>query len=246
MILFDFLYSVEPRLALAILIGTSILFYTLFSNLAWANRTRRTGRWERFVRWTHTSRIAKIIGELLRWVYYLGVPWAVLMLGYTTARALGIWNLNWAEHAIELVGLAIGSVLVFIWVWRPYTRLEHPHAIDESGWNWARHFIEMLYQEAHWALYRCGPILWLDQVYVGSLFGLILVLLEGWSNANVRASTNDVTRADAPLWSGSLVIVSTLVFIVTQNTWYCLMIHLLLDVGLRRLIGFPRSIENEP
>ena len=245
MTLLEFLYSVEPRLALAILIGASILAYTFFSNLAWNNRHPRTGRWGRLVAWTRASRIARIIGEILRWGYYLAIPWVALILGYTTARALGIWNLNWAGHIIEFIALAIGAIIVFVWIWRPYTRLEHPHAIDESGWNWARHLIEILYQEAHWAFYRCGPILWLNDIYFGSFFGLILVLTEGWSNANVRASTRDVTRADAPLWSGSLAIVSTVVFIVTQNTWYCLMIHLLLDVGLRRVIGFPRAIEQE-
>jgi hypothetical protein len=243
--LLEFLYSAEPRQALALTLGASILVYTFFSNLAWTNRIPRTGRWGRFITWTQTSRIARVIGELLRWVYYLGLPWTVLMVGYTTARAIGIWNLDWGGHLVEFAALAIGSIIVFIWIWRPYTQLEHPHAIDESGWNWARHLIEILYQEAHWAFYRCGPILWLDSVYFGSFFGLILVLMEGWSNANVRANTSDVTRADAPLWSGSLAIVSALVFIITQNTWYCLIIHLLLDVGLRRAIGFPRTVEHE-
>ena len=245
MTLFEFLYSAEPRSALAITLGASILVYTFLSNVAWRNRNPHAGRWGRFATWTQTSRLARVASELLRWGYYLGVPWAILMLGYTTARALGIWNLDWVGHLAEFVALAIGSILVLIWIWRPYTRLEHPHAIDESGWNGARHLIEILYQEAHWAFYRCGPILWLDNIYAGSFFGLGLVLLEGWSSANVRASTSDVTRADAPLWSGSLAIVSTVVFIVTQNTWYCLMIHLLLDVGLRGLIGFPRPIERE-
>jgi hypothetical protein len=242
---FEFLLSVEPRSALAVVIGASILVYAFFSNLAWTNRNPRAGRWGRFIAWTSNSRIARVVGELLRWVYYLGVPWATLMLSYTTARALGIWNLDWTGHVVEFIALAIGSVIVFLWIWRPYAQLEHPHAIDESGWNWARHLIEILYQEAHWAFYRCGPLLWLDNIYTASFFGLILVLLEGWSNANVRASAGDVTRADAPLWSGSLLIVSTVVFIIKQNTWYCLMIHLLLDVGLRRVIGVPRTLESE-
>jgi len=244
--LLEFLYSLEPRRALAFALGGSIVLYALAANLAFANRTPRPGRLGRFTRWASTEWIPRAIGELGRWVYYLALPWATLMLGYDTARAIGVWNLDWLGHTLELAGLGIGAMVAFIWIWRPYARAEHPHAIDESGWNWARHIIEVIYQEAHWAFYRSGPILWLGESYWGSFFGLALVLLEGWSNPLVRANIRDITRADAPLWNGSLAIVSTVVFIFTQNAWYCLLVHLVLDLGLRGLIGFPRVHLGEP
>jgi len=244
--LLEFLYSLEPRRALAFALGGSIVLYALAANLAFANRSPRPGRLGRFTRWASTEWIPRAIGELGRWVYYLALPWATLMLGYDTARAIGVWNLDWLGHTLELAGLGIGAMVAFIWIWRPYARAEHPHAIDESGWNWARHIIEVIYQEAHWAFYRSGPILWLGESYWGSFFGLALVLLEGWSNPLVRANIRDITRADAPLWNGSLAIVSTVVFIFTQNAWYCLLVHLVLDLGLRGLIGFPRVHLGEP
>jgi hypothetical protein len=151
--------------------------------------------------------------------------------------------MDWFAPALTFGLLTIGAAVAIAWVWNPYTRLEHPHAVDESGWNWARHIIEILYQEAHWAFYRAGPILWLDDFYWGSFFGLLLALIEGWSNPRVRANVRDVTRADAPLWSGSIAIVSAIVFIFTQNAWYCLIVHLFLDLGLRSIIGFPRQQE---
>ena len=246
MSLLEFLYSLEPRRALAFALGGSIVLYALAANLAFANRSPRPGRLGRFTRWASTEWIPRAIGELGRWVYYLALPWATLMLGYDTARAIGVWNLDWLGHTLELAGLGIGAMVAFIWIWRPYARAEHPHAIDESGWNWARHIIEVIYQEAHWAFYRSGPILWLGESYWGSFFGLALVLLEGWSNPLVRANIRDITRADAPLWNGSLAIVSTVVFIFTQNAWYCLLVHLVLDLGLRGLIGFPRVHLGEP
>ena len=88
--------------------------------------------------------------------------------------------------------------------------------------------------------------MWLGDYYWGSFFGLVLVFLEGWSNPVVRRNSADITRADAPLWSGSLAIISTAVFIYTQNSWYCLLVHLALDLGLRGLIGFPRVNLPEP
>jgi hypothetical protein len=236
----DLLYAVPPRQALAIATGLSIVLYALISNLAQSRRQFRYGRLGRIREWAETSWIARSVGELARWLYYLGLPYATLMLGYNTARALGVWNLDWIEPLPSFAMLLIGSIVSLTWVWRPYARTEHPHAMDESRWNRARHVVELIYQQAHWAFYRSGPILWLGDVYLGSLVGLGLIILEAWSNPGVRKTMNDTTRADAPLWTGSLAIVATIVFIFTQNFWYCLVIHLLLDLLLRRAIGFPQ------
>jgi hypothetical protein len=238
----EYLRSLEPLHALAVSLGISVALFALAANVAYANRIPkpRPGRLGRFINWLTTARVPRVIGELLRWVYYLAFPWATLMLGYNSVRALGVWNLDWLQPAPELAALAVGAVAICIWIWRPYARAEHPHAIDESGWNWARHIVEVIYQEAHWAFYRSGPILWLGDTYLGSFFGLALIWIEGWSNPFVRSNARDITRADAPLWSGSLAIISAVVFIYTQNAWYCLLVHLVLDLGLRGLIGFPR------
>lgn len=237
----EFLSSINPHYALAGVIGVSIVLYTLGSNLAWVNRLPRAGRYGRFLNWSRRSRVAGTFGELVRWLYYLGVPYATLMLGLNTMRALGVWGLDWSGTALSFAVIGIGALFVIVWVWRPYAQSEHPHAVDESGWNWARHILELIYQQAHWALYRSGPILWLGDFYWGSFIGLWLVFIEGWSNPFVRANMRDVTRADAPLWSGSLAIVSTIIFIFTQNTWYALIVHLIIDFGLRGTIGFPRT-----
>ncbi len=240
MTLTDLLNILPPRQNLAIAISLSIALYALASNLAVTQMRTRHGRMAHVLGWARTARIARAAMELLRWVYYLGLPYATLVVGWNTARALGVWYLDWLTPVGAALGLAVAALVVLMWVWRPYAKTEHPHAVDESRWNRARHVVEVLYQQAHWALYRSGPILWLDEYYLGSFMGLTLVLIEGWSNPGVRASVRDTTRADAPLWTGSLAVVSTIVFIYTQNLWYCLAIHLLLDLGLRPLIGFPR------
>lgn len=239
--LYDWLSSLEPRQTLAIALGGSIVLYTWMANLAWVNRRPGLGRWGQFLSWSQHAWIARAVGELARWLYYLGLPYAALILGYSSMRALGVWGVDWLGHAVDFAVIGIGAAIVIIWVWQPFARSEHPHAIDESGWNWARHIVELIYQEAHWAFYRSGPILWLGDFYWGSFIGVLLTFVEGWSNPFVRANTRDVTRADAPMWSGSLAIVSTIVFIFTQNAWYCLIVHLLIDLGLRSTIGFPRT-----
>lgn len=243
MSLLEFLLSLEPRGALAVVIGASIVLYVFAANFAWAQRAPRAGRWGRFVQWWQTNWIGRGIGESARWLYYLALPWATLMLGYSTMRALGVWGMDWLTPLVTFGILALGAAVAFVWVWQPYARTIHPHTVDASGWNWARRLVEILYREAHWAFYRSGPILWLDDFYWGSFFGLLLVFIEGWSNPATRTQIEDVTRADAPLWSGALAIVSALVFIFTQNVWYCLLTHLLLDQGVRHVVGFPRRLE---
>jgi hypothetical protein len=105
--------------------------------------------------------------------------------------------------------------------------------------------LETFYQKAHWAFYRSGPILWLNSAYWGSFAGLALTLIEGWTNPNVRKNVRDTARSDAPLWTGSIAIVTTVIFIFTENTWYCLAAHLFLDLLLRPIIGFPRAETEE-
>lgn len=239
----DFLYALEPRLALAVTLGFSIGLYALVANLAWANRrwTLRSDRLGRFALWSSTSRVAHVLAHLGRWIYFLLIPWGTLTLGWTTTRALGIWRLDWQTTIVPFAALGISAMVAVIWVWRPYARTLHPHAVDETGWYWAGQIVESVYQETHWAFYRSSPVLWLGDVYWGGFFGLVLVLIESWSNPHIRAGVDEVTRADAPLWRLCLGIISTLIFITTQNSWYCLIIHVLLALAIRRVIGFPQA-----
>ncbi len=237
----DLSFGLLPTQFLAIVIALSIILYAVAANLGWVlQHHRAAGAREGRLTWVRSSRIVRILKELARWLYYLGLPYASLMAGYDTVRALGVSNLDWLGGIVPAVVSAIGSILVVLWIWRPYAQVQHPHAIDESRWNWARHAIESLYQQAHWSFYRSGPILWVGDLYWGSFLGLGLAYIEGWSNPAVRAGIRQVTRADAPLWTGTLAVITTVVFIYTQNLWYCMVIHLLLDLGFRGLIGFPR------
>ncbi len=237
----DLISGLSPRQFLAVVIAFSICLYALAANLGWVlQRQAPGGAWEQRVAWMQSSRIFLVLKEIARWLYYLGLPYAALMVGYDTVRALGVWNLDWIGGIVPASLLAVGSIALVLWIWRPYAQKQHPHAVDESRWNWARHIIELLYQQAHWSFYRSGPILWVGDLYLGSFLGLGLAYIEGLTNPNVRAGVREVTRADAPLWTGSLAVITTVIFIYTQNLWYCLAVHLVLDLGLRGLVGFPR------
>lgn len=235
--LLEFLYSLEPRPALASTMVVSIVIYAFAANIGWAARAPRGERFGRLVSWSGRFRLSTAIFELTRWLYYLGLPWATLVLGYNTMRALGVWNLDWLLNWWIALIVIFGGAMTFLWVWKPYAESEHPDAVDLTRWNGARQVLEAIYQEIHWAFYRSGPVLWLGDYYWGSFIGLVLNLIEGWTNPTVRANIRDITRADAPLWAGSLAIISVLIFYYTQNTWYCIIVHLALNFILRALIG---------
>jgi len=237
----EFLSALEPRATLAVTLGLAVLIYVTFANLAWATRNPSSTWLGRFFAWSHRAWLARTFKELVRWLYYLALPYATLIIGFNTTRALGLAGIDLIDSAIRIVLLGIGAMAVIIWVWRPYAQIEHPHAVDNSGWNWARHIVELIYQQAHWAFYRSVPILLLNDFYWGSFIGLGIVFVEAWLNPIVRANMRDVARADAPLWTGSLAIVSTIIFLYSQNTWGAALIHLLIDLGLRKTIGFPRT-----
>lgn len=239
--LLEFLYSLEPRAALAGALLLSIALYALAANIGWTAIAPRGVRFGRLVGWARRFRLSAAIFELARWLYYIGLPWATLMLGYNTMRALGVWNLDWFQNWWVALIVIAGGAMIFNWVWKPYAQSEHPEAVDLTRWNGARQILEAIYQEFHWAFYRSGPILWLGDYYWGSFIGLSLNLIEGWSNPAVRANIRDITRADAPLWAGSLAIITVLVFYYTQNTWYCILVHLALNFILRAWIGLDGS-----
>jgi len=239
--LLEFLYSLEPRSALAGAMILSIVLYALAANIGWVAIAPRGERSGRLVSWIRRFRLSAAISELARWLYYIGLPWATLMLGYNTMRALGIWNLDWFLNWWVALIVVFGGALIFLWVWKPYAESEHPDAVDLTRWNGARQILEAIYQEFHWAFYRSGPVLWLGDYYWGSFIGLSLNLIEGWSNPTVRTNIRDITRADAPLWAGSLAIISVLIFYYTQNTWYCIGVHLALNFILRSLVGLDGS-----
>ncbi len=236
----DLVNLLDPRQMLAVVLSFSVILYALSSNLARIHARRLSATSSQLLEKAKITWLPRAIGELLRWIFYLGLPYTALVLGYDTVRALGIWNIDWIGTLVYAGILAAGMAIVFLWVWRPFAQAQHPHTIDESRWGWPRHVVETIYQEAHWAFYRSGPILWLGDAYWGSFVGLALVLIEGWSNPEVRENAHDISRADAPLWTGSLAVMSTVVFVFTQNAWYALAIHALLDLGLRGIIGFPK------
>ena len=199
--------------------------------------------------------------QLLRLVFYIGVPLAALMLGSAgvggvNERYLGVvvgseigggladtW-LDWAERAGVAAAMAIGAWAVLALCWSGYSRAlvrgqitpaPAPHA---SGWILLR---EAAFCEVHWAFYRNAPAYTLaglgglsaDQ-YWSVWWGLGLVALEAALNPAWRREMLDAERAPAQLQKASLAVVSAVLFGMTYSLLLAVAVHWAVGWGLQR------------
>lgn len=235
----------------------SLLLAILCANLAWFFRQPRSGAVGEFTSHVVAWRFSPWLLQLLRLLYYVGVPFAALLWGHdaVVGRLLGLqrfdWSTsggdeaiaaNWLDWAYDVgwaAALGIGVWGLLALGWWAYRRalltageggvVAGAHA---SGWVLLR---EAAHHEAHWAFYRNVPILaW--GAYWGVWGGLALVALEAALNPAWRRALADPQRAPAQLLRGALAVVSSALFLLTQNLWLALVLHWGVSWGLAALV----------
>ena len=255
-----------PELTLAwragwLWLGGSLLLAVLWANLSWFFRQPRSGAAGEFVARLIAWRFSPWLLQLLRLLYYIGVPFAALLWGHdaVVGRLLGLQPLNlnlsiaggeeanasiaanWLDWTHDVgwaatLGIAAGGVLALGW-WA-YRRAmvvageeDVVTGANNSGWVLLR---EAAYHEAHWAFYRNAPSLAVG-TYWGVWTGLALVALEAALNPGWRKNLADPQRAPGPLMRGALAIVSSVLFLLTENLWLALALHWGISWGLAAL-----------
>lgn len=239
---------------LATWLVVSFLLYTLASQLAWqlqwlfANRHSQRG--EGRGRWTDLvhDRPTLILWarEAMRFIYYLGIPFLAATSGAIGTDLLGIRGTDWVEGKSAQgflwedwargAGLATAAVLSIGGVWLLSRLLSSrsrlaPLPLHLPGAAWQR-LLNALYDQVHWAFYRSGPILWLDDVYWGVFVGLALVLFQASLNPAHRWALKDPETAAPPLIRLGIAWISALIFLATHNLWLTLAAHLTLAMFL--------------
>jgi len=234
----------------------SLLLAVLCANLAWFFRQPRFGMIGDLVTRLVAWRFSPWLLQLLRLLYYIGVPFAALLWGHDAVigRLLGLQRfdlstsggeeasaavaanwLNWARDVGWAVALGLGAWGLLAVGWWTYRRALVTAGeggvgagTDTSGWVLLR---EAAYHEVHWAFYRNAPILaW--GAYWGVWGGLALAALEAALNPAWRKGLADPQRAPAQLLRGALAVVSGVLFLLTQNLWLALVLHWGVSWGL--------------
>jgi hypothetical protein len=243
-------------------LGGSLLLAALWANLSWFFRQPRSDAAGEFVARLNAWRFSPWLLQLLRLLYYIGVPFAALLWGHdaVVGRLLGLQPLNlnlsiasgkeasasvaanWLDWAHDvgwaaILGIAAWGVLALGW-WA-YRRAmvaageeDVVTGANSSGWVLLR---EAAYHEAHWAFYRNAPSLVVG-TYWGVWTGLALVVLEAALNPGWRKDLADPQQAPGQLMRGALSIVSSVLFLLTENLWLALALHWGVSWGVAALV----------
>lgn len=192
-------------------------------------------------------RFAPSLFQGLRLLYHVGLPAAALFWGHdaVVSRFLGLQRLtlpppwgttggaslspNWADWMHDLgwagiLGLGSGGLLLLAAFTRRRALSKADSDVQGDGaprWKTAR---EAVYHEIHWAFYRNAPIVTFGS-YWGTWTGLTLVALEAAVNPAWRESLREPGQAWFHLTRGALSVVSSLLFLSTQNLWLALLLH---------------------
>jgi hypothetical protein len=222
----------------------------LGANLAWRYQFATEGKIAQQLRRAARSPLARALYEILRLFYYLGLPYAALLLGWLDVRALGLGFLDWSNGLrwMIVLSLATWSMLMFVWV--PYLRATAglPVAATTAAASWSRRIVEVAYMQGHWAFYRAVCILLLRNflqddltVYWGAAAGIALTFLEAWADPRVRRHVARVGEGELALWSAGQAIINAVGFVLTRNVWVLALIHFALEFSVPHLRAAPAA-----
>jgi len=227
--------------------------------LPWIDEDRSTGEFrslpERVVYTIATWRFAPASLQAVRLLYYVGLPFAALFWGRDAliGRFFGLKPLvlplsgdsqhsvvltaNWLDWLHDFgwaAALGLGSaglLLLAGWARRRALRSKEGRGggVRTSGWETIR---EAAYHEIHWAFYRNASIVAFG-LYWGIWVGVALVALEALANPLWRSGLSDPGRTLPQLLRASLVVVSGLLFLETQNLWLAIAVHAAVWWGLK-------------
>lgn len=224
-----------------VLVLLSFLLYAIVSNLATSRFvTTRLGAVESSRSALPRSAVG-IVLELLRFGYYLGIPFLAVQLGWVNLRALGFGQLDWAEGIRWAIIILLAAWLILMVIWLPYLRATADiPAQPNTTLSFPRRLVELIYMQAHWAFYRAVAIGFFTgiirgDIYWGAAAGLFITFLEALTNPRNRAVLSVVGQADTVVWNMAQAVINALAFIVTVNFYLLVLIQLVLELTVPHL-----------
>jgi hypothetical protein len=198
----------------------------------------------------HASLGGRLAVQLLRLLYFVGLPYAALLTGSLAPIDLGLTGaggtlLGW-DVATWLRGLStsltIGIIVVLpigLASWQ-IARAAHGAAPGADDRSVGAVLVEALYSEVHWAFYRTAPLILLENAYAAALIGMVLVGVE-WSVELIRNGLSHAPE-DRQRWLRRLLLLalSATLFVLTRNLWLLIGLHVVIEliwkVWLSRLV----------
>jgi hypothetical protein len=273
---------IDYRIELSLWIALSILIYAISVNLAWRWRRPRPGRLASWIEKVRSWPPTGWLFQLLRFAYYVGLPFCLLLSGGAVERSLrrfpgfgflmrgvllprvmGLGGLTTSEWFAGVgMGIALGCGAFFLMAsgWWYFT-----HSVRELLWGqaaspgsragvggpvvmaspppnraWWAVLWEAVYAEMHWAFYRAGPIILLDNYYAGVFLGFLILSLEWWTNPAWRHGWDPMGQRPDVVLRWSLAFVMAIIFLFTRNLWLAIPLHWAIEMGCRHLLPVPQ------
>lgn len=220
----------------------SLLACVVASHLDWLAQSHSHAPIARKLMGLAFKRWARFALELVRLAYYLGLPFLALLSGWIDLRGMGLALFDWADGARWTIVIYLAAWLLLMAIWLPYLRAtgEVVAPPSQSRLTWARRLLEILYMQAHWALYRAVAITFLttlvpDPLYWGATLGLGLIFVEALADPRVRHRITRVGEADWPIWCGCQAFINTFAFVATRNLYLLFLLQVLLEFTVPHL-----------
>ena len=234
-----FSLAYPSRLLLAVL--ALLAAYLVGTNVAWALRVPKPGRFGRAVEFIRLWGTRLWLGDVLRLAYYLLLPYLILYQGCVSLLDLGLADLDWIRGLGLTVALGSGSLLLLALLWRQHARLVGSAALlPQARWleqplGWAFVLREAILLEAWWALCR-SPMLLLAGPYFGVYLGLLVLYGVGLLNARTRYELGQPGLREGIVLTASLALVTATLYLFTHNLWLCIGLHFLLRLVVLQIV----------
>jgi hypothetical protein len=224
--------------AIAALVSAAL--YILITNIASRVANSPTSALAVRFRAAMHSATTRLLYEVLRLAFYVGVPFSALYLGWIDLRAVGLAQLDWVDGIRYAIVLLLAAWLLLMVIWLPYLHVTADVPAQPERQSFARRIIELIYMQAHWAFYRAAAIVFItgvvpDVYYWGTAIGLGLICVEAFANPNIRRQLTRIGGAESVVWSAGQAALNALVFIVTRNLYLLVFIHTVLEVTVPHL-----------
>jgi LysM repeat protein len=219
--------------------------------LLWFARDWRPGR--RAVSFLRNPRLLVSPGEILTFLFALGLPYAAIVFGFLDAGLVGLTGFSWWRTLGRGGFLGVGLVLVAGLTWWAYLRtkvfpvglLARQRRLVSSPAGRPLLLLGVAAEEMHWAFYRSLPILvWGREA--GLWIGLFFIAAERYGIPGFAARLLQPGGLEEEAWWMTKALAMTVAFGVLGNLWACMVLHALLEGGVVWLVHrHMRGVERE-
>ncbi|TAH49637.1 MAG: hypothetical protein EYC68_17140 [Chloroflexota bacterium] len=225
----------------AILALVSVALFIAASNVKWSITRAPNSSLNQQLTRAAAQPVIRALFEIVRLLYYIGIPFAALYFGWIDLRAFGLVISDWAEGVRWAIVIFLAAWLLLMVVWLPYLRATADvYATPATQFSFPRRLVELIYMQAHWAFYRAAAIVFLtssipDAYYWGAVVGLGLTAIEALASPRIRERLTRIGEADGIVWNAGQAVINALGFVVTRNLYLLILIHFLLELSVPHL-----------